>query len=216
MEKKMDFSAVPWVVGRDFTAPTCATCHNSLITDADNNVIAERTHDFGSRLWVRIFGLPYAHPQPIKGSTFEIVNADKQPLPTTYANHAATDFLIDENEMQSRKNTMAKVCKSCHGTSWVNAHFSNLDSTVATTNLMTKTATDLVSLAWKNKIADAANPFDEPIEQLWVKSWLLYANSIRHATAMSGPDYAGFKNGWYDLSNTLYEMQSKVNTKKKK
>jgi len=216
MEKKMDFSAVPWVVGKDFTAPTCAACHNSLITDADNNVIAERTHDFGSRLWVRIFGLPYAHPQPIKGSTFEIVNADKQPLPTTYANLAATDFLIDENEMQSRKNTMAKVCKSCHGTSWVNAHFSNLDSTVATTNLMTKTATDLVSLAWKNKIADAANPFDEPIEQLWVKSWLLYANSIRHATAMSGPDYAGFKNGWYDLSNTLYEMQSKVNTKKKK
>lgn len=214
MEKKMNFSSVPWVVGRDFTAPTCATCHNSLITDADNNIIAERTHNFGSRLWVRIFGLPYAHPQPIQGSTFEIVNSDNQPLPTTFANLAASDFLIDENEMKIRKNVMGKVCKSCHGASWVNAHFNNLDSTVITTNRMTKTTTDLISLAWKNKTADPANPFEEPIEQMWVSSWLLYANSIRYATAMSGPDYAGFKNGWYDLSNTLRQMHSNLNQNK--
>ena len=215
-EKKMNFSSVPWVAGKDFTAPTCATCHNSLITDADNNIIAERTHDFGSRLWVRIFGLPYAHPQPVKGSTYEILNAENQPLPTTFAHVPASGFLIDEKEMENRKNIMGKVCKSCHGTSWVNAHFTNLDSTVFNTNLMTETATGLVSLAWKNKMADPANPFDEPIEQLWVKSWLLYSNSIRHATAMSGPDYAGFKNGWYDLSNTLQQMHSIVHKRKKR
>ena len=56
-ENKFDFNAVPWVAGRDFTSPTCATCHNSLIADAQGNIIAKRTHDFGERLWVRTFRL---------------------------------------------------------------------------------------------------------------------------------------------------------------
>ena len=32
LESKSDFSAVPWVPGKHFTAPTCATCHVSLLT----------------------------------------------------------------------------------------------------------------------------------------------------------------------------------------
>ena len=214
-EKKMNFSSVPWVVGKDFTAPTCATCHNSLVVDNENNIIAKRTHDFGSRLWIRIFGLPYAHNQPKSGNTFDIKNTDNQSLPTTFANVPAKDFLINDNEVAERKNMMGKVCKSCHGTSWVNSHFTNLDSTISISNEMTRTATDLVSLAWKNKIANPANPFDEPIEQQWVLSWIFYANSIRYAAAMSGPDYAGFKNGWFDFSNNIQKMQSTLNQKKK-
>ncbi len=212
-ESKMNFSNVPWVVGKDYTAPTCATCHNSLITDPENNIIAQRTHNFGSRLWVRLFGLPYAHSQPKTPRTYEIINADKQNLPVTFSNIQAKDFLIDEKEMSARKNIMGKVCKSCHGTSWVNSHFENLDSAVITTNQITKTSTELVSLAWQNELENPTNPFDEPIEQDWVKSWLLYSNSIRYAAAMSGPDYAGFKNGWYDLSNCIQQIYSKVNRK---
>lgn len=215
-ENKFDFNAVPWVAGRDFTSPTCATCHNSLIADAQGNIIAERTHDFGARLWVRIFGLPFAHNQPITPKTYEIVNNDNQQLPTTFANVAARDFLINENEISGRKNKMGKICQSCHGSSWYTSHFANLDSTIIITNKMTQTATDMVSLAWENKIADPENPFDEPIEQLWVSTWLIYSNSIRYAMAMSGPDYAGFKNGYYNLSNTLQQMQSSLNQKKKR
>jgi hypothetical protein len=213
-ESKMNFSNVPWVAGKDFTAPTCAACHNSLITDGENNLIAQRTHDFGSRLWVRIFGLPFAHSQPKTPKTFEIINADKQPLPVTFSNIPAKDFLIDEKEIAVRKNIMGKVCKSCHGTSWVNSHFENLDSAVAITNQMTKTATELMTQAWEKELENPENPFDEPIEQEWVKSWLLYSNSIRYAAAMSGPDYAGFKNGWYDLSNCIHQMYYEVNKEK--
>lgn len=209
-EKKFDFTSVPWVIGKDFTAPTCATCHNSLITDSDGNVIAERSHDFGDRLWVRIFGLPYAHNQPKTPKTFDIRNADGLALPTTFENNHAKDFLIDENEVSARKDIMRKVCTSCHGSTWVNSHFINLDSTVITTNNMTKTAKDLVLKAWDMKMADNSNPFDEPIEQEWVLSWLFYSNSVRYARAMMGPDYAGFKNGWFDLSNTLQKMRSSV------
>lgn len=52
-----DWTAVPWTVGEDFTAPTCATCHNSQLVSPRGSSIAERTHDFGARLWTRIFGL---------------------------------------------------------------------------------------------------------------------------------------------------------------
>ena len=58
---------VPWKLGTDFTAPTCAVCHVSLLTDSQGNLIAERSHNFGSRLWVRAFGLVYSHPQPKDG-----------------------------------------------------------------------------------------------------------------------------------------------------
>ncbi|MFO0794710.1 MAG: hypothetical protein U0586_11695 [Candidatus Brocadiaceae bacterium] len=80
----MELDECPWKVGVDFKAPTCATCHNSLLTTPDSKVIAQRTHDFSSRLWVRIFGLPYSHPQPKNGKTYLIKNKDAIPLPTDF------------------------------------------------------------------------------------------------------------------------------------
>ena len=34
-QHEWDFSAVPWEIGGDFTAPTCAVCHVSLLVDPD-------------------------------------------------------------------------------------------------------------------------------------------------------------------------------------
>ena len=62
--KDWDFKSVPWTVGKDFTAPTCAACHASLLINTEGDVIAERTHNMGDRLYKRIFGLIYAHPHP--------------------------------------------------------------------------------------------------------------------------------------------------------
>ena len=61
-ERDWNWERVPWRVGVDFRAPTCATCHSSLVTAPEGDIIAPRTHDFGARLWVRLFGLPYTHP----------------------------------------------------------------------------------------------------------------------------------------------------------
>jgi len=63
-----------WKPGADFTAPTCATCHMSLLVNpATGQVIAQRTHNVDSRLWVRLFGLIYAHPMPVTGKHFELM-----------------------------------------------------------------------------------------------------------------------------------------------
>ena len=54
MNKSWDFEAVPWTIGKDFTAPTCATCHVSLLVGADNEVVVERSHQMNNRIASRI------------------------------------------------------------------------------------------------------------------------------------------------------------------
>ncbi len=212
--KKWDFEAVPWVLGEDFTAPTCATCHNSLIVSPEGEVIAERTHDFGSRLWVRLFGLIYSHPQPKSGDITIIRNDDGLPLPTTFDGKIAEKYLIGKAEQEQRKDKMKAVCNGCHGTDWINGHFAKLDKTLLETDVMIRAATDLMTGAWQMGVEDSSNPFDESIEKMWIKQWLFYSNMIKYASAMTGaPDYAAFKLGWWDLSRNLEEMQDMIELK---
>jgi len=212
-----NWTAVPWKVGVDFRAPTCATCHVSEIADADGAVLVPRSHDFGARLWVRLFGLPYAVAQPRSGDTSTIRNKDDLPLPSAFdGTPASTDHLIDETEQTARRALMKKVCVTCHSTDWADRHFARLDATIAETNAMTLEATKLMQRAWKRGLADAANPFDEPLERTWITQWLFYANSIRYASAMAGPDYAAFKNGWWYLSKNLLELREHVDGAAKK
>jgi hydroxylamine dehydrogenase len=212
-----NFSPVPWIVGKDFKAPTCATCHNSLIVSPEGDVIVQRTHDFGSRLWVRIFGLIYSHPQPKSGNTTIIKNKDGLPLPVTFKGEPATEYLIDKSEQEKRLNTVEKICKSCHSTQWVNGHFKKFKNTIKETDEMILSATKLMLDVWEKGLEDKNNPFDEAVEKMWIKQWLFYSNSIRYASAMTGaPDYATFKNGWWYLNENLEHMKDWLEFKKKK
>jgi hypothetical protein len=212
---KWNFEAVPWKLGTDFKAPTCATCHVSLVATPDGGTIVERTHDFGGRLWVRLFGLIYTHPQPKSGDTSIIRNADGLPLPTTFLGEPASEFLIGPEEQARKKALMTAVCKSCHSTYWVTRHFDKMDNTLKETDDMTLQATKLITYAWDNGLADGSNPFDEGIERKWVKQWLFYGNTARYASAMTGAqDYVAFKYGWWGLTTNLQEMKDKIDMKK--
>ncbi|UCF30059.1 MAG: hydroxylamine oxidase [bacterium] len=214
--KEWDFTAVPWVMGEDFRAPTCAVCHNSLVTNPDGDVIARRTHDFGARLWVRLFSLVYSHPQPRDGDVTVIRNADGLPLPTTFTGQPATEYLIDGPVAEKRQAAMVAVCNGCHSTDWINGHFDKLDRTIEETDRMILTTTRLMTEVWERGIEDGTNPFDETIEKMWLKQWLFYGNSIKYASAMTGaPDYAAFKNGWWEMSRNLREMADMMDIKGK-
>jgi hypothetical protein len=215
LENKWNWNQMPWRVGLDFTSPACAACHNSLLTTQGGEIVAERTHDFGARLWVRIFGLIYSHPQPKDGRTYQIQNPDGLPLPTTFTGVRASEYLIDHDEQEKRKSMMVNICRSCHSTDWAVGFFEKMESTITETDQMTKTATRLVVRAWDEGLADGANPFDEVIEQMWINQWLFYANSIRYASAMSGPDYASFKNGWWQSTHNLKKMEEWIAVKDK-
>jgi len=215
-----DFNAVPWQAGRDFNAPTCAACHNSLVTNTSGAVIAERSHDFGSRLWVRLFGLVYSHPQPANGDTSILKNKDGLPLPVTFTGEVAAEGLISKDEQIKREKATKQVCNVCHGTSWTNGHFAKLDDTIKETDAMIAASTLLLLDAWKLNLAgglpQGKNPFDETIEQMWIRQWLFYANSVKYASAMTGaPDYAAFKNGWWNLTENLENMRDWIEFRRK-
>jgi hypothetical protein len=212
--KEWNYKNVPWKVGKDFTAPTCAVCHVSQLVNDEGEVIVERTHRMNDRLSWRLFGLIYAHPHPKSADTSLIRNKSGQPLPTDLSGEPATAFLIDQKEQDKRRQTMGKVCLSCHSQNWVKGHFQRLDHTIKTTNQLTLTATQLMQVAWEKGSAKGPaqkdSPFNEPLEKKWVEQWLFYANSTRYASAMMGADYGVFANGRWYLNKNIEEMAERL------
>ena len=220
LKKEWNFEPVPWRVGKDFTAPTCATCHVSLLINGDGEIVAERSHQMNDRLPWRIFGLIYAHPHPKSPSTSLIKNKAGLSLPTELTGEPVAEFLIDAREQERRLQNLKKVCLSCHGSGWVNGHFSRFENTIKTTNEMTLTATQIVLSAWERGAAKGPaqkdSIFNEAIERKWVEQWLFFANSTRFASAMAGADYGAFANGRWYLSKNIQEMLDLMDCKAKK
>jgi hypothetical protein len=210
MDKDWDYKAVPWTIGKDFNAPTCAVCHSSEIVDENGEILAKRTHRFNDRIPWRIFGIPYAHPHPIEADTSGIVNSDGLHFPTELTGEPVSKFLIGQEEMDRRQANMEAVCSGCHSEQWIKGHFARLDKSIETTNHMTLQATKILSQAWAEGLAEGIpqgkNPVNEAIELKWVEQWLFFGNSTRFATAMGGADYGVFADGrWYQTKN-LQEM----------
>lgn len=206
-----DFQAVPWTIGKDFAAPTCAACHISLLTNTDGETIADRTHQMGDRLTWRLFGLIYAHPHPQYPDTARIRNRDGLPLPTDLDGTPATSFLIDPLEQAERTRTMQGICLTCHSRQWVSTHWRRLDVAIRESNQDIRTATRIMSDIWAKGYAKGLNqdasPFDESIERRWCNTWLFYGNTIRFSAAMAGGgDYSVFAEGRYQLSKQIREL----------
>ena len=208
LHDKWNFEKVPWTIGKDFSAPTCAACHISLLVNTNDDVVVKRTHQMTDRLSWRLFGLVYAHPQPKGPDTTVIRNKNGLPLPTDFKGRFASDYLIDESTRASRRQTMQSTCLNCHDTATIRAHWQQLDNAIQKTNGHIRVATSILEDAWKDGLADAAqNPFDEVIEKKWTDIWQFYANTIRFASAMAGGgDYAVYAGGYYQLSQKVLEM----------
>ena len=220
LKKEWNFDAVPWKVGKDFTAPTCAGCHISLIVGEDEAVLAGRTHQMNDRLAWRLFGIIYAHAHPKSPNTSIIRNKSGLPLATELTGEPASKYLIDAEAQKERRQAMKAICLSCHGSAWVDGHFDRLENTIKTTNEMTFTATKILLSAWEKGAAKGLEQndsmFNEAIERKWAEQWLFYANSTRLASAMAGADYGVFANGRWYLSKNIHEMLDWLHFKLKK
>jgi len=110
---------------------------------------------------------------------------------------------------------IASICNIYNSSFWTKNHFAKFDITNYETDNLIKTSTKLMQKIWDKKIQNNKNPFDETIEQEWIKGWLFYANSIRYSVAMTGSyDYASFKNGWWNLTNNIGLLKEKLLLKK--
>jgi hydroxylamine dehydrogenase len=123
---------------------------------------AGRSHRMNDRLPWRLFGLPYAYP--FSAYTTSIVNQAGLHLPTELSGEPVSNFLIDAEEMATRKENMARVCLGCHGRQWVAGHFNRLETSIASTNHMTLQATLMLTEAWEEGLAKEDNSFNELIE----------------------------------------------------
>ncbi len=208
--KTWHFNTVPWTVGKDFSAPTCATCHVSLIASKAGKIIAERTHRMNDRIAWRIMGLIYAHPRLKSADTTLVRNKAGLALPTELTGEPVMKYVIDAREQDSRRKTMKAVCLSCHSSGWVDGQFARFENTIKTTNEMTRTATKIMLSAWEKGaakgLAQKDSIFNEAIEKKWVEQWLFFANSTRYASAMVGADYGAFANGRWYMSKNIQEM----------
>ena len=208
MKGQWDFEPIPWTIGRDFAAPTCAACHVSLLVDADGNEVNRRTHRMNDRLAWRQFGLIYAHAHPESADTTRIRNRDGLPLPTAFDGTPAQDFLIDANQQAERRLAMTRTCRACHGAAWIDGHFRRYENTLVTTNAAVQTGTRIMQDIWAAGLADPGHPFDEAVERRWSEAWLFYANATRFAASMAGGgDYGVFADGRYQLSQTVLELE---------
>ena len=99
---------------------------------------------------------------------------------------------------------------NCHDTATITRHWQRLENTIQKTNAYTRVATRILEEAWKDGLADRSeNLFDEVIEKKWTDMWQFYANTIRFASAMAGGgDYTVYAGGYYQLSQTLLEMNA--------
>ncbi|MDY6969666.1 MAG: multiheme c-type cytochrome [Spirochaetota bacterium] len=209
LKHKWDFNAVPWQIGTDFGAPTCAVCHISLIVDNDGNVISKRSHQMNDRIPYRLFGI-YAHPHPINADTTIIKNKSGLSLPVDLSGEPASKYLINAKVQEKRRHNMHKVCLGCHSTSWVENQYNRFKYIIEETNIMTLTATKILLTAWEKGVEKGLDQkdsiFNELIEKKWVEQWLFFANSIRFASAMGGADYGVFADGRWYLSKNIQEM----------
>jgi hypothetical protein len=219
-QQEWDFTPVPWTIGEDFKAPTCATCHISLLVNSDGEMVVQRTHEVKDRLPYRIFGLIYAHPHPKDPDTTKIKNKDGLQLPTDFGGGYVMDYLKNEEERDQAKKAIQAACLNCHGTGWVEGHWARFENTLKETNQSTRVATQIMADIWGRGYArglDAGDsPFDEYIEKQWSNTWLFYANSVRFASAMAGGgDYGVFAQGRYHLSMSVRRLMDWLRFQKK-
>ena len=207
-KKEWDFKTVPWTIGKNFTAPTCAGCHISLLVNTEGEVVVERSHRFNDRLPWRLFGLIYAHPYPKNPDTSIIRNAAGQPLPTDMNGAPALDYLITPEEQAERTSQFQQICLNCHGTGWVTGFWQRFENTIQETNAITLTTTQVMSDIWQAGLADPQNPFEEYPEKIWSDQWLFYANTVRFASAMGGGgDYGVFADGRYQMVQQVLKLE---------
>jgi hypothetical protein len=217
MNKKWNFEAVPWTVGKDFTAPTCATCHVSLLVSEEGDLIAERTHQMNNRLPWRMFGLIYAHAHPKSPDTTIIKNKSGLPLPTDLDGTPASKYLISNEEQENRRKTLQQVCLGCHTQKWVDGHWTRFENTIVTANEMTLASTKLMQKGWASGVAKGLaqqdSIFNEAIEKKWMEQWLFFGNSTRMSSAMLGTDYGVFDGGRWNMSKNVQELHDAVKMK---
>ncbi len=226
---KWNWSAIPWKVGVDFRAPTCATCHMSTIADAEGNILVQGSHDLRQRLvWdlMHFFTFPkpkwpdHAQNAVIKGGSqltgagllengvavegYQL-NFEEAPASGEFGFPRLAKITLTD-ELAQRRNNMKSVCKLCHSSQWVDNYFLIYEQNLVEYNVTASYAYSLIKKAWELGIHDPSNKLDEYMELMWYYIWHHDGRRWRAGAAMSGPDYTF----WHGVVDTVMDKLSRM------
>ncbi len=104
---------------------------------------------------------------------------------------------------ETRRADMQKVCANCHGSDWVQGHYTQYAAAV---NLYNEKLA-IPAKAIMRKLRDAGKltptPFDEKLEWTYFELWHHEGRRARMGAAMMGPDYTQW-HGFYEVAKTFY------------
>ena len=224
-----NWSALPWKVGVDFRAPTCAVCHMSTIADPEGNIVVPGTHDLRARLvWDQMHFFSYPKPKwadftqnaIIKGGnqltgagliannvvpTGYRVNLEDAPAPGEFGFPRVAKITYT-GELAEKRNAMKAVCTLCHSPQWVDNYFLTYDQVIIDYNITAHYAFNLLQKAYEEGIHDPTNKIDEYMEIMWYYIWHHEGRRWRNGASMMGPDYAH----WFGIVDTVMDKLGRM------
>jgi hypothetical protein len=174
--ERMNLDNSSWILGLDYTAaPTCATCHMSATKDLPI------THDVGDRI-------SWTLRPPISQKIDEAAKkAGKKVKP-----------------WQERREDMKKVCRNCHTSSYVDAHYEQYDNVIELYNeKFAIPATKIYKAIRSSGLISNDTNFDDEIEWTYFYLWHHEGRRARMGASMFAPDYTQW-HGFYEIAERFY------------
>ncbi len=229
--EKWNWSSIPWRVGVDFRAPTCATCHISTLADVNGTIIVKGTHDLRQRLvWDQMHFFSFPKPKwpdltqnaIIKGGNqltgegllknnivFEGYKINFEQAPQTgQLSFPRLAEVTYTGELLKHRNNMKAVCTLCHSSQWVDNYFRLFDQNIIEYNITAQYAYQLLKKAYDEGIQDPSNKLDEFMELMWYYIWHHSGRRWRNGAAMMGPDYTH----WHGIVDVVADELNKMIT----
>jgi len=215
---------LPWKVGVDFNAPTCATCHMSTIASPDGKILIKGTHDLRARIvWDSMHFFAFPKPKwPDHTQNAIIKGASQLTGAGLFAHHVAFEGFkivrgprmglqlpnlpIIEYYGELKKHRMEAVCKLCHSPQWVQDYFLFYDANQIDYNITAHFAFELLKYAWKLGIQNPKNKIDEYMEFMWYYIWHHDGRRWRAGAAMMGPDFTH----WFGIVDTVMDKLGRM------
>jgi len=107
-------------------------------------------------------------------------------------------------DWEVKRKNMEDVCLNCHGQTFVNGHYYQLDAFVHLYNeKFAKPGKAIITLVKEKGLLENPAAFSNDIEWEWWELWHHEGRRARHGAAMMGPDYAWW-HGVYDMAHNFY------------
>lgn len=109
-----------------------------------------------------------------------------------------------KDNWEVKRANMKAVCKNCHGSTFADGHYYQLDALVKLYNVkFAEPAGEIMRIVKERNLLKSPASFGNKIEWVYWELWHHEGRRARHGAAMMGPDYTWW-HGVYDIAQHFY------------